>query len=312
MTNPRADNAPFAVGVAVIALLALSLGDAMIKHFSWRFTLWQIFTMRSLLVLPALLVIMFELRRRGKMASPRPRAPGWIALRGLLFAAAGVIYFASLPNLPFSTAAAVVNSVPLFVICFAMLLGGERVPKTVRIAIALGFTGVLLIIRPGPAGFNFYALPVLLAAAFYALAMVVTRIRCRAENPYTLALGMHLAFIAVGAVMSGVIKAADIAEPATPAAKFLFADWRAPAMDDVLILAALGGAFAVYTVGIALAYQRAPAATIAPFEYTYLASGLLWGHLLFAERPGILALLGMSLIVAGGLTVIKHQARGRI
>jgi len=284
MTDTRIDNAPLAVAVAIIALLALSLGDAMIKLFSWRFTLWQMFTMRSLLVLPALVVIMLALRRRGKIASPMPLAPGWIALRGLLF-----------------------------VICFAMLIGGERVPKMVRIAIALGFTGVLLIIRPGLADFNFYALPVLLAAAFYALAMVMTRIRCRDENPYTLALGMHLAFIAVGAVVSGVIKAAGIAAtPAEPVARFLFAGWHTVALDDVLILAALGCALAVYTVGVAFAYQRARAATIAPFEYTYLASGLLWGYLLFAERPGILALLGMSLIVAGGLTVIKHQARGRI
>ena len=188
MTDTRIDNAPLAVAVAIIALLALSLGDAMIKLFSWRFTLWQMFTMRSLLVLPALVVIMLALRRRGKIASPMPLAPGWIALRGLLFVTAGVIYFASLPNLPFSTASAVINTVPLFVICFAMLIGGERVPKMVRIAIALGFTGVLLIIRPGLADFNFYALPVLLAAAFYALASAAatktpTRSRSACTSP---------------------------------------------------------------------------------------------------------------------------------
>jgi len=242
------------------------------------------------------------------LASPSPRAPGWVALRGLLFAGAGVIYFAALPNLPFSTAAAVINSVPLFIITFAMLLGGERVPNPVRAALAVGFIGVLLIIQPGLAGFDFYALPVLVAAAFYALAMVVTRIHCRTENPYTLALGMHLAFITVGAVMSVVVAVVDAA-PATPAAKFLLGDWRPLALTDVLILAVLGGAFMVYTVGVAFAYQRAPAATIAPFEYTYLAAGLLWGWLLFAERPGMLALLGMLLIVTGGLAVIKHQPR---
>jgi len=306
MADTQTDNAPLAVTVAVIALLALSLGDAMIKHFSWRFTLWQIFTLRSLLMLPVLVAIMVALRRRGAVASPAPLAPGWIALRGLLFVTAGVIYFAALPNLPFSTAAAVINTVPLFIISFAMLLGGERVPNTARGAVAVGFIGVLLIIQPGLAGFNFFVLPVLLAAAFYALAMVVTRIHCRDENPYTLALGMHLAFIAVGAVMSGVV-AVVAATPDTPAAKFLLAGWHPLALDDVLILAALGCALMVYTVGVAFAYQRAPAATIAPFEYTYLASGLLWGWLLFAERPGILAYLGMLLIVTGGLTVMKHQ-----
>jgi len=302
MAGIQTDNAPLAVTVAVIALLALSFGDALIKHFSWRFSLWQIFTIRSLLMLPVLAAIMVASRRRGALGAPMPRAPGWIALRGLLFAGAGVIYFAALPNLPFSTAAAVINSVPLFIITFAMLLGGERVPNPVRAAVAVGFIGVLLIIQPGLAGFDFYALPVLLAAAFYALAMVVTRIHCRGENPYTLALGMHLAFIAVGAVMSVAVKVID-----APAAGFLLGDWRPMALDDVFILAVLGGAFTVYTVGVAFAYQRAPAATIAPFEYAYLASGLLWGWLLFAERPGILALVGMLLIVTGGLAVIKHQ-----
>ena len=121
---------------------------------------------------------------------------------------------------------------------------------------------------------------------------------------------MHIVFIAVGAAVSGAIECLHISTAAQPTAQFLLNTWRPIGRGEIYILAAMAAGFVVYTVGAAVAYKRAAAATIAPFEYAYLAASLLWGYLFFVEFPDPLALGGMLMIVIGGLTVLKYQHHG--
>lgn len=303
---PHADNTPLAVGALVIGLFALSLGDAIIKYTSAQYTLWQIFTLRSAFALPMLFGMVYFLHRSA-FNSLAPRAPKWIAIRSLLFIMAASTYFPSLLHLPFSVAAAMLNTAPLLVAWFAAWFGGERLAKGVWFALALGFGGMLLIIRPDASEFNGYALLPLATAVFYALAMVVTRVRCRRENPYTLAFSLHLAFIAVGVSVSFGGALINPSAPENAMAQFLLARWSTLGARDWLVMIALGLIFTVYMLGAAYAYQRARAALIAPFEYAYLAFGLLWGFWIFTERPAAVSLIGMLMIFVAGWIAIKHQ-----
>ena len=279
------------------------------KYLGAQFSLWQIFMVRSLLALPMLAGIMYWLHRRGELGAVPPRHIGWVALRGFLFIAAGVIYFSSFITLSFASAAAMINTAPFFVVLFASIFGGERAPKSAWFATALGFAGVLLIVRPDRDAFTAYALLPLAAAVLYALMMVVTRIHCRSENTYTLALGVHLAFIITGAVASLAIVLLDLAVPRDDIGKFLLGRWSPLAAGDWLLYLGMGFALIIFAVGSAFAYQRARAATIAPFEYTYVISALIWGYWFFAEHPDATALTGMAMIVIGGLVVVKYQAK---
>ncbi|MFN3527430.1 MAG: EamA/RhaT family transporter, partial [Paracoccus sp. (in: a-proteobacteria)] len=80
--NTSRDRIPLAVFAIILTVLALSLGDALIKMTSGSFVIWQIFVVRSLILLPVLVILALSLGRLH-----RPEAFSWIALRSLMLIA---------------------------------------------------------------------------------------------------------------------------------------------------------------------------------------------------------------------------------
>ena len=180
-----------AIGAIVVCCLSLASGDALIKWFSIDFSLWQLFVLRSGLVIAVLLAAMALFTAQKTLM---PHALGWVLLRSLLLAGMWISFYAALPHVDLSLAAAVVYTTPLMITMLSALLGGDQVTRLTWAAIAMGFAGVLLIVQPGIGAFNGYELLPLLAAAFYALAMVFTRLHMRHESTTVLALWLNLVF----------------------------------------------------------------------------------------------------------------------
>ncbi len=306
-TLPRRDNVPLAVGTVVFTVLALSLGDALIKGISADLPLWQIFVLRSLLVVPVL-VLAIKLARRGLALVPR--RVGWTLLRSLLLTAMWVAYYASLTQIALSVAAAVYYTLPLFIVLFAGLLLGERVDPRGWFAVLLGFAGVLLILRPQASDFNAFALLPLLSAVCYAFAMILTRSKCQTEHPLVLSLALNLTFIAVGGLASLAILLGAPASDGSPSATFLLAGWIAMGPQEWLAMALLAAAILIGSVGAAIAYQLAPASIVATFDFSYLAFAALWGLLFFAEVPDAITILGMALIAVAGIIAVRKKSQG--
>ena len=99
----QSDNTPLAIAVILLTVLALSLGDALIKQTSTSFVLWQIFVLRSIIAVPFLFLV---IRLRYASVPLMPRAMGWTSLRSLMLTFMWVAYYASLPHLELSIAAA--------------------------------------------------------------------------------------------------------------------------------------------------------------------------------------------------------------
>ena len=179
---------------------------------------------------------------------------------------------------------------------FALSLGDALIK-------ALGFVGILLVLRPGTEAFGPAALLPLLSAVLYALAMILTRTRCAHEHPATLALVLNATFVLVGAagLFVGAVSPLD-------AAGFLSPGWTpmgGPEWRSVALLAAL---ILVASVGTAIAYQAAPASTVGTFDFAYVGFALLWGALFFGERPDAPALLGIVVIVLAGVLAVRRSA----
>ena len=173
----KTDNIKLAVGSIMLSVLALSLGDAVIKLISVEFTLWQIYVLRSALAIPVIVLLIWLFTKNSKAeasVSLLPDAIGWTALRSLLLALMWIAYYTALPHIELSVAAAVYYTIPLFITLFSALFTGDKVSPLAWFAIALGFTGVLIIVRPQSAGFNPYILLPLLAAILYAVSMILT------------------------------------------------------------------------------------------------------------------------------------------
>lgn len=299
----RRDNIALGVTAVVVSVLALSLGDAVIKLYSVSFPLWQIYVVRSLLALP-LLFIAIRLRR-GK-PSLIPVSVPWTAARCLLLALMWVAYYAALPHVQLSLAAAAYYTSPLFITLLAALFTGDKVGSKRWFAVTLGFIGVLVMLRPDADDFSLYSLLPVLAAVLYGLAMILTRTKCQREDPMALALALNVTFIIVGAIVTAGIVLSGLTQSLGSVNPFLFGPWAALGGDEWMALGSLAIAIVVGSIGAAVAYQSAPPSIVATFDYAYLAFATLWGLLVFAEIPDALSVVGMVMITSAGLLAVRR------
>ena len=300
------DRPVLAVAAILVSVLALSLGDAVIKRTSVSLPLWQLYVLRSALVVPVLIA---AIARRATPTSFRPLAPSWTLLRSLLLALMWIAYYAALPQVELSVAAAAYYTSPLIIMLLASRLSRDRTTWALRSAAALGFAGVLVMLRPGAGSVDAWAVLPLLAALLYALAMLVTRARCAGEHPLVLALALNLVFIAVGGVATLALRAADPGGRWASANRFLFGDWVVLGAGEWAALGVLAVAMLLGSVGAALAYQSGPAPLVASVDYAYLVFAGLWGYAFFGEVPDALAMTGMSMILAAGVLALGTHTR---
>lgn len=284
-----------AVGAVVTAVLALSLGDAVIKATDVELPLWQIYVLRSALVLPPL---WWLTRRQGNFQFGSLR---WVIVRSALLAVMWLSYYSALPLMPLSLAAAVYYTSPILITVLAAVLSRKWPTTRVLMAIALGFAGVMLILRPDTSGFRLATLLPLLAAFLYALAMVLTARKCRDDNPFALALILNLAFIVTGLGM-GLFSGRE--------GSFILGPWQSLDLCLLGVLVILAGAILIGSVGAAIAYQNGPPATVAAFDYSYLVFSLIWGFVFFKELPGMIAIAGIAVIVTAGFLSLPRWKNG--
>ena len=278
MTSERSSHLAILASVA-----ALSLGDAIIRATSLTMPLWQIFILRSaLLVLP-----LWILCRKTAFQNI-----GWPFVRACLYVASWLCFYASFAYLPLSLAAACVYTAPVFILIILALLD-RRPPGVVSSgAIALALVGVLLILRPDADGFSAATLLPILAGFLYACGSVMTARKCTATGPTNLALILHLVFIGVGALIWPLTYTGG---------GLVLGPWLTVGTREVAVLIGLAVLMFIGSVGAAFAYQRGDPATVATLDYFYLAFSLLWGLWLFSELPDARSLFGVGLIATAGI-----------
>ena len=297
---PSGDNVRLGVAVILVATLALSLGDAAIKLLSADFALSQIFVLRSLIAIPVVVII---IKARSRTASLMPRRIGWVALRSLLLTFLWLAYYMALPHLALGVAAATFYTLPLFITLFAAIFIGDRIGAKGWGAVALGFVGALFILKPEAGGFNAYVLLPLGSAVLDALAMILTRTKCRGENPLVLSLSLNVTLVSIGLVVTAYTA---IAGTSANDSSFILRAWSPMDASGWLAMAFLAAVAIAASVGAATAYQVAPPATIATFDFAYVGFAGLWGILIFAEFPDARTILGIMLIVVAGIIAVRR------
>lgn len=294
-------NLPLAITAIVVAVLALSAGDAVIKYIGASFPLWQTYIMRSALAVVPLLVF---IRWKQPGVSIVPNALGWALVRSAMLALMWGCYYLALPHVKLAVAAASFYTAPLFIALLAALFTGDKVGLRRWLAIALGFAGVLVMLRPDPAGLNMYALLPLVSAILYALSMILTRTRCQHDSPLVLSLNLNMMFIAFGAIAGAGIALAGGDGSLVSGNALLFGGWVPLDPTGWLVMAVLAIAIVSGSVGAAIAYQNGPAPIVAVFDNAYLLFSVIWGVLVFAEVPDLFSVMGMAMIVMAGIIVV--------
>ncbi len=289
---PQSEPREIARGILTICagVAFLVCNDAIAKMLTDRYDPVQIIFLRNLIAVPMIVALVLALRGSGEL---RTRHLGLHALRGVLMLAGAYLYFTSLRFLPLAEATALIFSAPIFITALSVPLLGEAVGWRRWGAVLLGFVGVLVVVQPGAAGFQPAALLPVGAAALYALFMVSARWIGPREGLWTMMLFVTLF-------------------PMIYAAPFAMWVWTPVQGQDLslfLTIAILG------SLGITLigqAFRMAPAAVVAPFDYTALIWAAALGWLIWGDLLSVSTLLGALIIAASGiLIVLREAARSR-
>lgn len=272
------------------SMAAFTINDALIKATGGALPLFQLLAIRGVL---SSVLIWALARHLGALKFDLPRRD-WtlIGLRSLSEIGAAYFFLTALLNMPLANATAILQVLPLTVTAGAALFFGERVGWRRMLAITAGFTGMLLIVRPGPEGFNTYALYALAAVAFVTVRDLTTRRMSPAVPSMLVTLAAALAVLVFSALAS------------------LRVDWVA--LDGRLAALLLGSSLFIvggYVLSVAV-MRVGDVSFVAPFRYTGLLWALILGWLVFGDWPDALTLAGAAIVVMSGLfTFYRERAR---
>jgi drug/metabolite transporter (DMT)-like permease len=214
--------------------------------------------------------------------------------RGLLEAVVAVTYITALAHLPIANITAILQAAPIILTLFAVVVGIERVGWRRWLAILAGFLGVLIIVRPGAAGFNAWSLLALLSAVILAFRDLATR-RIGATAPSSvITLATTVAVAAVGVAMS-------IAET-----------WHMPTATQMLYVTLAGIAVSLGNFCVVVAFRGSDIAVVSPFRYSIIVWAIIAGFVVFGDKPDLPALAGILLIGGSGFyTLHRERVRAR-
>lgn len=270
-----------------LGVLFLASGDAVSKALGEVHSPLQIMFFRTLVAVPLIVMLAIHGGGLSKLGTKRP---GVHLLRGTIYTGTMGLFILGLTLLPLAEATAIAFVAPLFVALLSAPLLGERIDPPVMLATALGFVGVMVVVRPGTAAFNLGAVVMIGAAVCYALTMITARRYGGREHLWAMVFYMNLVPLVLSSVTLPWV-------------------WQSPIgwqWAGFLVAGLLGvGA----TVFITLAFRHAPAAVAAPFDYTSLLWAVLLGWWFWGELPDLWVWLGSTLIIASGLAIAYHDRR---
>ncbi|MCZ7932466.1 DMT family transporter [Agrobacterium leguminum] len=281
---------PTGLGVAVMLLgmLLFALNDAMGKWLVATYSQGQVILIRSAAALIILVPIVW---RAGLSGLVRIERPGLQFARVFFSTAELFCFYFAVAALPLADVMTYWLAAPIYVAALSPFLLGEKVGWRRWTAIAIGFVGVLIALKPSSASLTSAALFSILGSAAFAFMMLSGR-QLR-NTPDTV-----LAFWQIiGAALAGIV------------AVFLTPSGWLPVQSsfDLAFLGLLGVVAMTAHVLVNRALKLADAATVAPLQYTLLLWAVIFGWLFFGDVPQTSIVVGAGLIVLSGLYIFFRE-----
>ncbi len=277
--------------LALTAIMLFSMMDLQAKYLGQTMPVPQIVWARYFGNFAVMVVIFWPKRGFSLLRTSRP---GLQLFRSLLLVLCTVIFFTAIQFMPLADAVSISFVSPLLVTALSVPFLGEVVGRRRWTAVAIGFIGAIIIVRPGM-GVMHWAAWLLLGMAFaYALYQITTRMLSRTDDPIT-----TLFFSAiVGTVLVSLV------------VPFY---WQTPVeLKHWLMMANMGviGGIAHYI--LIRSFEFAPVAVLAPLSYTALLWNTLNGYLVFGDLPDRWTLIGAAILIATGIYILYREGvRGR-
>lgn len=233
--------------------------------------------------------MMAVLRRQGLPVLPRRRI-GRYLLRATFDGIAFITWYYAVSSIPLAEATALFFTLPLFVVVFAATILGETIGWRRWAAVALGFAGAMIVLRPDMVAMEAGALAALLAALTSAASNVMVRSLAR-DDPPVAVMGRNMV------LLIPIPLAAAMTQWTTP---------TAPQFVWLIAIAALAGATQFF---LTRAYAATDASKLAPFQFTQLVFAALIGYAAFGELPDRWTVAGGALIASSAIYIALREAR---
>ncbi|GHF01650.1 membrane protein [Aliiroseovarius zhejiangensis] len=275
------------LGFAFAAFAIFATHDAIIKALGVNFSVFQIIFFAMLFAFVPMSVLMLADRQVDNF---RPHHPWLILLRSATSVIAMSTAFYAFTVLPLAEVYALLFATPLLITAMSAILLGEPVRAQRWAAVIVGLIGVLIVLRPGVTAISFGHVCGLIAAFGSSLGSVIMRKIGGEERTAVMILYPMLSSILFMAVMLPFV-------------------YQPMAVTELGLVASVGVLSVLAQVMIIAAYRIAPAAVVAPSQYSQILWATLFGVLFFGELPDTWVGVGASVIIASGIFIVWRESR---
>ena len=216
-------------------------------------------------------------------------------LRGAVAACSASLFIFAINYVALADAVAISFVAPFMVTLMAAFVLREPVGIRRWMAVALGFIGALIVIRPGLGVMHPAAGLVILAAFFFAIRQIISRALSDTDRTSTTV------------VYTAIVGSAILTLP-------LPYVWKTPSGNEVMLLIGIAVLAAVAEIFVIKALELAMAVVVAPVQYSLILWGTTYGWLIFGQLPDLWTWVGAALIVSTGIYTLRREylvSRGR-
>jgi len=275
---------------ALLALVAFGIfatHDVIIKVLGGTYSPIQIVFFSVLFSFPLATLWLLRDQTNGTLI---PRHPYWMIARTIAAVVTGFSAFYAFSVLPLAQVYAIIFASPLLITVLAIPILGEKVRMRRWIAVLVGLSGVLVVLRPGETELGLGHLAALAAAIGGSFASVIVRKIGRDERTVVIMLYPMMAnFLIMGLLLPTVYVPMPIEDIGRIAIIAVFA-WTA-------------GRFLI------AAYNTGEAVIVAPMQYSQILWATVYGAFFFDEYPDIGTLIGSAIIITSGLYIVLRESR---
>ena len=282
-----------AIVTMLMAILCVDLYMVVIKFLGNEYTVIQLAIFRNVAgIIPLFLLILFTKEYFSVFQNLNKRFVFLSFLRGLCFLAMNIFVFISVINLEFATAMTLTFSSPFFIVILSIFFLKDRVGIYRWSAIFIGFFGIVLIMKPTSAIFNFYSIFPIVTAIAWAFSVIL--LKYIPEGHSTAKIQLYtLIFNVLGGVILFFLTTGHI---------------EIKSVQDFLLMTLtgiLGGSAAILFI---FSYRLISASKMASFEYFGIPSSFILGWYFFNEAPWDQLFPGVFIIVFAGLIIIWRDS----
>ena len=274
-----------AIIFSLLGWMFLPVMDGFAKYLSDDLPILQITWARYFFTVAFVFTIMLFFYKKQLVWSDKPKLQ---IFRGLILLSANICFFYAISVISLAKALTLAFIAPLIVTAFSPILLGEKVGFRRWTAVAVGFIGSLIVIRPGFLEFNLASMAALATGFFYGFYLIITRKLSTSDNPLLTLLITGM----VGALLVSII---------------IPFYWVKPTLNQWSLMAGIGVFACIGHLFLILSLKYADASKLAPLGYTEIIPNVIIGYYFFSELPDNWTYLGLFIIVLSGLYISRRE-----